>query len=458
MSRHDVLDYIDDHGDSFLDELFELLSIPSISTDEAYAQDVHRCATWLVDHLRDIGLESVDLFETDGHPVVYAEHTEAGEEAATLMLYGHYDVQPPDPLDEWESPPFEPEIRDDKIFARGATDDKGQFFAHVKGLEAWLEATGDLPINVKLLLEGEEEVGSAHLPDWLEANREKLECDAVIISDSSMFAPGIPTITYGLRGLAYLEMTVHGPDHDLHSGLYGGAVPNPINELSRIVAALHDEEGRVTIPGFYDEVRPLEPDERREFADLPFDSEGFVEEAGVRKLKGEDGYSTLERIWARPTLDCNGIWGGYTGEGAKTVLPASAHAKFSCRLVPDQDPDDIAARAEQWVRELADDAVDVDVQVFHGGPPVITERDVPAVRAARRALTKVWDRETVFTRGGGSIPIVSAFSKILEAPTVLMGFGLEDDRLHSPNEKFNVENFDAGIRASAHLWEEMARQ
>ncbi len=454
--QQDVQSYIESNQENFLEQLFQLLSIPSISTEESYAPEVQRCAQWLAEHLEEIGMELVEVHPTEGHPIVYAEHCECGDEAPTLLLYGHYDVQPPDPLDEWKSPPFEPDLRDGKIFARGATDDKGQFFAHIKGIEAWLKTAGELPVNVKLLLEGEEEIGSKHLAPWVEENREKLSCDAVIISDSSMYAPGLPTITYGLRGLAYMEMSVRGPSHDLHSGLYGGAVPNPINELARIINALHDDGGRVTIPGFYDDVRPLEEEERQAFAALPFSEEEYRQETGVSKLKGEEGYTTLERVWARPALDFNGIWGGYTEQGAKTVLPATAHAKFSCRLVPDQDPDDIARKAQKWVEELAGEAVEVEVRIFHGGEAVITERDAPAVRAAARALSTVWNEEVVFTRGGGTIPVVATFSRKLDAPTVLMGFGLGDDRLHSPNEKFNLENFYAGIRVSAHFWEEMA--
>ena len=457
MTTDPIFEFIESKEDRFLEELFELLRIPSISTDDEHAEQVQQAAHWLAAHLESIGIADVAVHPTDGHPIVYARHCHAGDDAPTLLIYGHYDVQPPDPLDEWKSPPFEPQVRDGKIFARGATDDKGQFFAHVKGLEAWLATAGELPVNVKILLEGEEEIGSKHLGDWVRDHSDELACDAVIISDSSMFAPGIPSITYSLRGLAYLEMTVHGPSHDLHSGLYGGAVPNPINELTRIIAQLHDDDGRVTIPGFYDDVRELQPDERQAIAELPFDEQDFIDETGVAELKGEDGYSTLERIWARPTLDCNGIWGGFTGDGAKTVLPATAHAKFSCRLVADQDPDDIAQRAQQWVEELADDAVRVETRMFHGGQPVLMDRDGPQVQAACRALEQVWDHEVVFTRGGGTIPVVSVFSQLLDVPTVLIGFGLEDDRLHSPNEKFNLENFYAGIRTSARLWEQLAR-
>ena len=450
----DVVDaFFEKNQQRFLDELFEFLRIPSVSTDPENAGDVRRCAEWLIDHLKGIGLKTVELHETPGHPIVYAEHL-TQDDAPTILIYGHYDVQPPDPLDLWTTPPFEPQVRDGKIFARGATDDKGQLFCHVKGLEAWLATEGDLPVNIKLLIEGEEEVGSVNLDHWIEAHQERLSCDAVVISDSSMFAPGQPSITYGLRGLAYLEMTVEGPDHDLHSGLFGGAIPNPINELARIIANLHDAQGRVAIPGFYDDVIELTDEERADFAALPFDEAGFLKESGAAGLKGEASFTTLERIWARPTLDCNGIWGGFTGVGAKTVLPSKAHAKFSCRLVPGQDPDRIAQLAEDFVRELVDPALRVSVRPHHGGKPVLTERDAPTVQAALRALSRVWGTDAVFTRGGGSIPVVATFSDILNVPTVLMGLGLSDDRLHSPDEKFNVENFYAGVRASAYLLHE----
>ena len=453
-----INDYLQREEARFLQELFELLSIPSVSTDPDHGPDVARCAHWLRDHLEKIGLHGAEVCPTEGHPIVYAEHLEAGDDKPTLLLYGHYDVQPPDPLDEWDTPPFEPTVRDGKILARGATDDKGQFFAHIKGLEAWLSTTGSLPVNVKVLIEGEEEVGSPSLAPWIEENVDRLRCDAVIISDSSMFAPGIPAITYGLRGLAYIELTLQGPDHDLHSGLYGGGVPNPVLELSRILSALHDEEGRVQIPGFYDKVRPLDPEEREAFAALPFDDEEFRAETGAPGLKGEAGYTTLERLWARPTLDVNGIWGGFTGKGAKTVLPSRVHAKLSCRLVPDQEPEEIAALLKAHIENLADDSVAVDVRFHHGGRPVITDRNGPIVKAATRAFDRVWKEDTVFIRGGGSIPVVADFATILGAPTVLMGFGLENDRLHSPNEKLNLENFYAGIQTSAYLWEESAKK
>jgi acetylornithine deacetylase/succinyl-diaminopimelate desuccinylase-like protein len=446
--------YIEEHSPRFVEELLEYLRFPSVSTDPALAPEVTRCATWLMEHLQKIGVEAVEVHPTPGHPIVYAEHCKAPGKP-TILIYGHYDVQPPDPLDEWVSPPFEPEVRDGKIFARGATDDKGQLFAHIKGLEAWLATVGELPVNIKLLIEGEEEVGSVNLDNWILANRERLACDAVVISDSPMFAPGLPSITYGLRGLAYLEMKVRAVGHDLHSGLYGGGVPNAINELAKIIAKLHDENGRIAIPGFYDDVRELTADEREALASLPHSDETFMKETGAKGLKGEAGYSTLERIWARPTLDCNGIWGGFTGEGAKTVLAATASAKFSCRLVADQDPDVIAKLAQDYVRSIAPDYLEVTVTPHHGGRPVITDRDNPTTQAALRALKAAWGVDPVFVRGGGSIPVVASFSQILGVPTVLMGFGLDDDRLHSPNEKFDLENFHAGIIASAHLLDEL---
>lgn len=447
-------EYAESNQQRFLDELFEYLRIPSISTEPSRKADVARCADWLADHLRGIGIEDVTVEQTDGHPIVYAERI-VDPSRPTYLVYGHYDVQPPEPLDLWDSPPFEPTLRDGKIFARGATDDKGQLFCHLKGVEAHLATNGELPVNVKLLIEGEEEVGSPNLDPWVEANKERLDCEAVIISDSSMYAPGIPSIMYALRGLAYFEMKVTGASHDLHSGLYGGAVANPINVLAEIIAKMHDEDGRVAVPGFYDAVRPLDDDERAEFASLPFSEEEFLAETGAPATHGERGYTTLERSTARPTLDCNGIWGGYMGEGAKTVLPSYACAKFSCRLVPDQEPQKVEQLVEEYVRTIAPPSVKVEICFHHGGWPVMTERDNPAVQAAMRAFEKSWGTKPVFIRGGGSIPVVATFDRVLGASTVLMGYGLNDDRLHSPNEKFDLECFHAGIRTSAHLWDEL---
>lgn len=447
--------YIAEHEARFLEELKAFLRIPSVSTDSAHKGDVRECAHWLVDHLKAIGMPTVELHETPGHPIVYAEYLGAPGKP-TYLVYGHYDVQPPDPLELWETPPFEPTVRDGKIFARGATDDKGQLFAHVKALEAHLATHKALPVNVKLLIEGEEEVGSVNLDHWVESHREKLKCDAVIISDSSMYAPGLPAIMYSLRGLAYFEIEVTGPSHDLHSGLYGGGVPNPINELGRIIASLHNDDGTIAVEGFYDRVRALSQDERDGFASLPFEESAFCAETGVKGIQGEAGYSTLERTWARPTLDFNGIIGGFTGEGAKTVLPSKARAKFSCRLVPDQDPASIQELVAAHVRKVASPNVRVEIHFHHGGRPVITERNHPAVQAAMRALKKSWDTDPVFIRGGGSIPVVATFGDVLKVPSVLIGLGLNDDRLHSPNEKFDLENFYAGIRTSAYLWDELA--
>lgn len=454
MTQDAISQFLADNQQRFLDELFEYLRIPSISTDSAHKEDVARCAEWVAEHLRQIGFDQVDVEPTDGHPIVYAEHCKAPGKP-TILVYGHYDVQPPDPLELWDTPPFEPTVRDEKIFARGATDDKGQLFAHLKGLEAHLKTAGELPVNVKLLIEGEEEVGSPNLTPWVVENQERLSCDAVVISDSSMFAPGMPTITYGLRGLTYFEVTVQGPDHDLHSGLFGGAVPNPINELAKIIAQLHDDAGRVAIPGFYDDVIPLTDEEREQFAALPFDEEALRAQTGAPGLQGEAGYTALERKWARPTLDCNGIWGGFQGEGAKTVLPSTASTKISCRLVPGQDPDKVLKLARKYIEQIAPDTVKLTFLEHHGGDPVLIDRDNDQVRAAGRALKKSWGVDPVFTRGGGSIPVVATFADTLRAPTILMGLGLDDDRLHSPNEKFNLECFYKGIETSAYLWDEL---
>lgn len=450
------IEYAEQHHDRFLQELLEYLRIPSISTDAAHRDDVARCAHWLADHLRKIGIANVVIEPTNGHPIVYAEHIDDPSKP-TYLLYGHYDVQPPDPLELWDSPPFEPTIRDEKIFARGATDDKGQVFCHLKAIEAHLQTHGTLPVNLKLLIEGEEEVGSVHLDAWVEANKERLACDAVVISDSSMYDKGIPSIMYALRGLAYFEVKVTGASHDLHSGLFGGAVPNPINILASMIAKLHDDDGKVAIPGFYASVRELTQDERAEFAALPFSQAAFLAETGAKATHGEAGYTPLEQTTARPTLDCNGIWGGFTGEGAKTVLPSYACAKFSCRLVPDQSPDEVEALVRKYFEQLAPDSVTVELTPHHGGFPVITERDNPAVKAAVRAFKRSWDKEPVFVRGGGSIPVVATFDQVLGVPTVLMGFGYNDDRLHSPNEKFDLECFEAGIRSSTYLWDELVR-
>ncbi len=426
-----------------LDDLFELLSIPSVSADPAHAADVQRAAEWLRAKLEALGF-TVEVVPTAGHPIVYAERL-VDPKAPTVLVYGHYDVQPPDPLELWETPPFEPTVRDGKLYARGASDDKGQFYAHIAAVS---DLGADLPVNVKFVIEGEEEIGSPNLTPFVQANAARLAADAVVISDSPMFAPGLPTLTYALRGLAYLEVRIEGAARDMHSGAYGGAVPNPVHAAAWMIAKLKDEDGRILIPGFYDKVRPLSQGERLMWRELPFDEAEFARSVGVDATPGEPGYSVLERRWARPTLDVNGIWGGYQGEGAKTVIPARAGFKFSMRLVPDQDPEEVYAMTERYLQEIAPEGYRVQVIRHHGGRPVLVPIDSPPMQAAARALEAAWGRKTVFTREGGSIPIVAEFQDLLGAPVVMMGFGLNDDNLHAPNEKLDLVNFEKAVEAS----------
>lgn len=447
----DVLAQLEARGERDLADLFAFLRIPSVSADPAHRADVRRCAQWLAGAFREAGL-SASAEETGGHPAVLAQW-QGAPGAPTVLVYGHYDVQPPEPLENWTSAPFEPAVREGKIVARGASDDKGQLFCHLAAARGHLAARGRLPVNLVFLIEGEEESGSAHLEAFVQANRERLRCDAVVVSDSSQFAPGVPALTYGLRGLAYLEAVLRGPARDLHSGSFGGAVQNPANALARMLAALHDEEGRVAVPGFYDDVRPLEPWEREDFAALPFDEAAYRRDLGVDALPGEAGYSVLERVWARPTLDVNGLWSGYTGEGAKTVLPAVASAKLSCRLVPDQDPERVAALLEARLRDLTPPGCRLEVRRLHGARPVLLPVDAPPVRAAAEAIRRGFGAAPVFTREGGSIPVVEAFQRLLGAPVVLLGFGRPDDGAHGPDEKLDLGDFRKGIRTSAWLWE-----
>lgn len=449
------IEYLKQHRDRNLEELKEWLRIPSISAKTEHRDDTRRAAEWLADRMRDAGLESAEVISTGGHPVVMGEWRGAPG-APTLLVYGHYDVQPPEPLDEWISPPFEPDARDGKLFARGAVDDKGQTYLHLKAVQSHLATRGTLPVNVLFVVEGEEEVGSVHLTGFLNENRDRLRCDAVLISDTAMFAPGLPSITIGLRGLAYMEIRVQGARSDLHSGEYGGAVVNPAMALARILARLHDAEGRITVPGFYDRVRDLSPEERTAIRDLPFEEGTLLEETGAPALGGETGYSALERLWARPTLEVNGLLSGYTGEGAKTVLPARAMAKVSMRLVPDQDPEEIERLFSDYVRSLAPEGVKVEVEALHGGDPWYAQPKGPVFEAAQRALQRAWGREAVLIRGGGSIPIVKSFEQIFGVPVVLVGFGLPGDNLHAPNESFAIENFHRGAEAIAALYEELA--
>jgi acetylornithine deacetylase/succinyl-diaminopimelate desuccinylase-like protein len=440
-----ALEYARANQDRFLAELKEFLSIPSVSTQPQHKPDIERAAAWLRDKLLAAGFLRVEVMPTLGHPVVYAEWLAAGPEAPTILIYGHYDVQPPDPLELWDTPPFEPTVVGDDIFCRGAADDKGQLYAHVKAVETLKETAGTLPINVKCLFEGEEESGSPSLEPFIREHTGLLAADVAVISDTHILGKDMPSIVYALRGLAYVEVEVTGPDHDLHSGSYGGAVHNPINALCAMIARLQDEDGHITIPGFYDKVRELDPEERAELAKVPFEREAWLQEAGVKSDWGEPAYTIVERTTARPTLDVNGIWGGYTQPGAKTVLPSKAFAKISMRLVPDQEPAEIAGLLRKTLTGIASPTVDVEVRGLTDGEGAIVRRDNPAMKAASRAYAETFGREPVFTREGGSIPVVATFQKVLGIETILMGFGLPDDRLHSPNEKFHLPNFYKGI-------------
>lgn len=442
------------HNERIHNELFELLRIPSVSARSEHAGDVVRAAEWLCADLGRIGM-TASIHQTQGHPIVLGEWRGA-DGAPTLLVYGHYDVQPAEPLELWETPPFEPTIRNGKIFARGSVDDKGQLFAHVKAIEAHLASRGALPCNVIVLAEGEEEVGSEHLAQFIETHAARLKCAGVLISDSAMFAPGIPSLLSSLRGLAYFQIDVEGPGGDLHSGSYGGAVMNPAMALARILATLHDEAGRIAVPGFYDRVRAWDADVREQIGSLPFDEERFLEETGALALGGEQGYSTLERIWTRPTCEVNGILSGYTGEGAKTVLPSKALAKVSCRLVPDQTPDEIERLMRAHVDRVAPVGVRVTVRVLHGGMPWRASLGGPLYDAGRRALAKAFGREPVIVGEGGSIPVVHDFTRVLGAPVLLMGFGLPGENAHAPNEWMSDENFVSGMQALAAFWDEVA--
>jgi acetylornithine deacetylase/succinyl-diaminopimelate desuccinylase-like protein len=443
---NDIVDFIQVNRDRYLDELKQYLAIPSISAVPEYAADVRRAAEWTAAEMTRVGLEHVRVVDTAGHPIVYGDWLHA-EGAPTVLLYGHYDVQPADPLELWTSPPFEATVRDGEIYARGACDDKGQVFIHLKAIEAHITKTGRLPINFKVVLEGEEEVGSVNLAPYVHDNRDALACDMVLISDTEMFDRNVPSICYGLRGLCYMQIDLRGSGQDMHSGSYGGAVANPANVLAHLIAQLKDKGGHVKIPGFYDDVRELREEERAEFKRLPFNEIKFKKHIAAPRLAGERGYSVLERIWARPSLDVNGLLAGWTGEGSKTVIAATAMAKVSMRLVPNQDPDKIAALFEAYVKKITPKSVEVKVRMLNGGKPWMTDFDNIYVQAAGRAIEKGFLHRPVYTREGGSIPIVANFQEELNAPVVLFGFGLPDDNLHAPNEKFNLDNFFKGIVA-----------
>lgn len=436
-------DYQSEHKDRFLNELLDLLRIPSVSADSKYKGDVAHCADVVKQHLLDAGCDKAEICPTDGHPIVFGEKI-VDASLPTVLVYGHYDVQPADPLELWDSGPFEPVVKDGKIYARGACDDKGQMFMHIKALEV-MAKTNSLPCNVKVMIEGEEEVGSENLGRFLESNKEKLQADVVLVSDTAMISMENPSIESGLRGLSYMEVEVTGPNRDLHSGVYGGAVANPINILCKMIAGLHDEDNHITIPGFYEKVLELTGAERAALNNAPFDLYDYKRELGVKDVWGEDGYTTLERTGTRPTLDVNGIWGGYMGEGAKTVLPSKAYAKISMRLVPNQGSHEISDMFKAHFEKIAPDCVSVKVTAHHGGEPVVTPTDSAAYQAAAKAVHTTFGKDPIPTRGGGSIPIVALFERTLGLKTVLLGFGLDNDNIHSPNEKFDVFNYYKGI-------------
>lgn len=438
-----VKEYIQSNQQRFLDELFELLRIPSVSADSKHKNDVRKAAEYVVKKLKDAGADTAEICETAGHPIVFGEKI-IDSKLPTVLVYGHYDVQPADPIDLWTSPPFEPVIKDGKIYARGSCDDKGQVYMHIKAFEAMMKLN-QLSCNVKFMIEGEEEVGSDNLGIFVKENANKLKADVILISDTSIISLDSPSITVGLRGLSYMEVEVTGPNRDLHSGVYGGAVANPANVLSKMIASLHDDQGRVTIPGFYDKVDDLSKAEREALNKAPFNLDDYKKELAIEDINGEAGYTTLERTGTRPTLDVNGIWGGYTGEGAKTVLPSKAYAKISMRLVPHQSNHEITQLFTKHFESLAPKSVKVKVTALHGGEPAVTPTDSKAFRAASKAFEEVWGKTPIPTRDGGSIPIVSLFKKELELDTVLMGFGLDSDAIHSPNEHYGIKNFLIGI-------------
>ena len=438
-----------------LAELSEWLRIPSVSTQSQHKEDVKRAADWLARKMTAIGLQNVEVIRAGGHPIVYGDWLHADAAAPTVLIYGHYDVQPVDPLELWTSPPFEPSVRGEDLFARGASDDKGQLFAHVAAVEALLSTYGELPVNVKFLVEGEEEVGSRALTAYLPSETEKLAADVCLISDTHILAPDLPLIIYGLRGMWAGEITVRGPSQDLHSGMFGGAVHNPNQALCALLAQLHDSTGRITVPGFYDDVQALSAEERTALAQVPYNEEKLIQESGVPAVWGEDGFTVTERIGARPTLEINGIWGGFIGDGFKTVIPAEAHAKVSCRLVPDQQSSAVGPLIEQFLRQIAPPTVEVTVNTLQHAPATVVPLDVPEMKSAARAYARVFGAEPVFSREGGSIPIATVVQEALGIPILFMGFGLPDDNLHAPNEKLHLPNFYRGIRVGIALMEEL---
>jgi acetylornithine deacetylase/succinyl-diaminopimelate desuccinylase-like protein len=460
MAMNDAVErvdsYLETQQDAHRDRLFELLRIPSISADSRHVPDMLRAAELVRDNLSQAGLD-VEIVETDGHPIVYGSWMGATG-APTVLVYGHYDVQPADPLDEWVSPAFEPTIRDGHVYARGATDDKGQFLTHVNSVAAWMHCTGRLPVNVKFVIEGEEEVGSDNLDRFFADNREKLACDVAVVSDTSQFAPGQPAITYGLRGILACEVLLRGPSQDLHSGVFGGAVANPANALAFMIGKLLDAEGRVQIPGFYDGVLPLSAEERERFAQLGSGEQELLDATGISQGCGELGYTAIERRSARPTCDVNGMVSGYTGEGPKTIVPAWASAKISCRLVPDQDPVQLTESLRQFLEQACPEGLQFEFQDYHGCHALVFATDSVWMNAASAAIEKSYGVTPLLIREGGSIPVVSTFRDILGVDTLLLGWGQNTDNLHSPNERFCLDDYDRGTRASAWLWYELSKQ
>jgi len=452
----DVLSYLEEHHDQYIKELTQFLKIPSVSSNPEHNDDVKKCADFLSDHIKNIGLEKVQVFPTAGHPIVYGEWCKA-EGAPTILVYGHYDVQPEDPIDLWDHPPFEATVIGDELFARGATDDKGQLWVHLKAVEAYLKKQNKLPVNVKFILEGEEEIGSPNLDSFVEEHKELLNSDVVLVSDTAWFDNDVPSLVYGVRGLIYLQVNVTGPAQDLHSGRFGGAVVNPIGALAEIITKLKDENGHITVPRFYDDVEELSSEEKKSMSQLPFNEKKFRKYVGVEHLGGEKGFSTIERLWIRPTVDVCGIWGGFQGDGTKTVLPSKAGAKISMRLVPNQDGKELGGQVADWIKKIAPKGVTVEVEVFPHMEPGVVPLDSPGMKAAVSAIEKALGKTPLFQREGGSIPVAASFKRILGLDTVFMGFGLPDENAHAPNEKLNLNNFYAGLKASAHFLTEFPR-
>lgn len=451
----ELLNYIQNNYENFIEELKEYLRIPSISTLPAHKKDIACCADFTANKLKNAGLSRVEIFQTEGHPIVYGEWLGAPGKP-TVLIYGHYDVQPVDPLELWDNPPFDPVIKNGKIYARGANDNKGQLFTHIKSIESYFRTAGSPPVNIKFLVEGEEEIGSEHLEIFIKNNSDLLKCGAILISDTDLYAEGIPTITYGLRGLVYFNIDITGPDRDLHSGTFGGVSPNPANILAKIISELHDQNGKINIPGFYDDVLKVSKKERESIRSLNFSEKKLAKEIKVKELQGEKGFSAIERTWIRPSLDCHGIISGFTGEGAKTIIPSKASAKVSIRLVPNQNPNKVVKQFKRFINKVAPKSVKVNITYLHGASPSLTPLDSNVTKAASRGMEKAFGKKTVFVRDGGSIPIINLFSKRLKAPVVLMGLGLSTENLHSPNEHFNLNHFKLGILSSAFFMKEVS--